>query len=145
MLKFIRNLFNNRKQQCNIPVVISSCDLDKKKMALEYIKKLHYGFRDYEYEMAIVKGNWECYFKNDEPYYSDIQQELYFEQQAKYQGAMIVHTQRLPFLGIVEIPTGERMSIPVKNIYITKHEHFMEIVEDFFYRRECRKLRHFNY
>ena len=58
---------------------------------------------------------------------------------------MIVHSQRLPFLGRIETPTGVKMSIPVKNIHITKHEYFTKTVDDFFYKMEFAKIRPFNY
>ena len=147
MKNFIKRITDRirRKPLLVKPAVISSCDLDKKKRALEYIKLLHYGFKDSEYEMAIIIGDWECNFEVNIPYYSKLEQETYYEQQEKYQGAMIVHSQRLPFLGRIETPTGVKMSIPVKNIHITKHEYFTKTVDDFFYKMEFAKIRPFNY
>jgi hypothetical protein len=112
---------------------------------LEYVKAIHIGFKNYEYEMAIEIASWKRNFKNNNQYYSESEKQLYFERQSKYQGAMIVYTQRLLFNGIIEIQTGKTMSIPVKNVYITYHDKFLKEVEYFLEKRYNSRQRINNY
>jgi len=149
-MNILKWLFGTQKPALNKPVVISSCGSSagtsigakkeilfiknnegKKERCLEYIKCLYIGFREYEYEMALRIGDINM-FEDFNDYYSELEKETYRKMAISQP---IVHSQRLPFLGRIEIPTG-KFTVPFyKNYNIKNHDMFNERVNRFFERK----------